>query len=108
MFCEVSAELILTPFFFFSLYVPSENDNVNNAYDEFEERQKNNEIISFAAEEGIEKDSVEEKLAEYEFSGSMKREELVKIFKGEGLKERVRRADLLEKFIKEIVEKYSK
>ena len=95
---------------FLNKVVPTldENDNVNNAYDEFEERQKNNEIISFAAEEGIEKDSVEEKLAEYEFSGSMKREELVKIFKGEGLKERVRRADLLEKFIKEIVEKYSK
>lgn len=94
---------------FLNKVVPTldENDNVNNAYDEFEERQKNNEIISFAAEEGIEKDSVEEKLAEYEFSGSMKREELVKIFKGEGLKERVRRADLLEKFIKEIVEKYS-
>ena len=94
---------------FLNKVVPTlnENDNVNNAYDEFEERQKNNEIISFAAEEGIEKDSVEEKLAEYEFSGSIKREELVKIFKGEGLKERVRRADLLEKFIKEIVEKYS-
>ena len=94
---------------FLNKVVPTldENDNVNNAYDEFEERQKNNEIISFAAEEGIEKDSVEEKLAEYEFSGSMERGELVKIFKGEGLKERVRRADLLEKFIKEIVEKYS-
>ena len=94
---------------FLNKVVPTldENDNVNNAYDEFEERQKNNEIISFAAEEGIEKDSVEEKLAEYEFSGNLKREELVKIFKGEGLKERVRRADLLEKFIKEIVEKYS-
>ena len=94
---------------FLNKVVPTlnENDNVNNAYDEFEERQKNNEIISFATEEDIEKDSIEEKLAEYEFSGSMKREELVKIFKGEGLKERVRRADLLEKFIKEIVEKYS-
>ena len=95
---------------FLNKVVPTlnENDNVNNAYDEFEERQKNNEIISFATEEDIEKDSIEEKLAEYEFSGSIKREELVKIFKGEGLKERVRRADLLEKFIKEIVEKYSK
>ena len=94
---------------FLNKVVPTlnENDNVNNAYDEFEERQKNNEIISFATEEDIEKDSIEEKLAEYEFSGSIKREELVKIFKGEGLKERVRRADLLEKFIKEIVEKYS-
>ena len=94
---------------FLNKVVPTldENDNVNNAYDEIEERQKNNEIISFATEEYIEKDSIEEKLAEYEFSGSMKREELVKIFKGEGLKERVRRADLLEKFIKEIVEKYS-
>ena len=93
---------------FLNKVVPTlnENDNVNNAYDEFEERQKNNEIISFATEEDIEKDSIEEKLAEYEFSGSIKREELVKIFKG-GLKERVRRADLLEKFIKEIVEKYS-
>ena len=62
---------------FLNKVVPTlnENDNVNNAYDEFEERQKNNEIISFATEEDIEKDSIEEKLAEYEFSGSIKREE---------------------------------
>ena len=42
---------------FLNKVVPTlnENDNVNNAYDEFEERQKNNEIISFATEEDIEK-----------------------------------------------------
>ena len=63
--------------------------------------------ISFASEEGIEKDSVEEKLAEYEFSGNLKRDEMLAIFDGESFKEKKRKANLLEDFIKSTVDKYS-
>ena len=85
----------------------NESDSVDNAYDEFEEKQRNKEIISFASEEGIEKDSVEEKLAEYEFSGNLKRDEMLAIFDGESFKEKKRKANLLEDFIKSTVDKYS-
>ena len=68
---------------------------------------RNKEIISFASEEGIEKDSVEEKLAEYEFSGNLKRDEMLAIFDGESFKEKKRKANLLEDFIKSTVDKYS-
>ena len=85
----------------------NENDSIENEYDKFEEVQKNNEIIYFAKEEGIDTNEVEEQLAEYEFSGNLKRGEILGIFKGFSILEKQRKANNLEKFIKSTVDKYS-
>lgn len=86
------------------------NDNIDFEYMKFEENKRLEEVSHFAYEIGLSEEFIKESVAEYEYSGIVKREEISNEVK-EKLKpkflERKNKIDKIQSFIYEYTEKYN-
>ena len=83
----------------------SKEDSIDEAYNEFENNQRKKDIYNFSQEVGVEEDIIKEHVAEYEYSGIVKHEELSDIINAPLLKKR-KLVKVIKDFIIKHVEKY--
>lgn len=83
----------------------TKEDSIDEAYNEFENNQRKEDIYNFSNEIGIDAEIIKEHVAEYEYSGIVKNEELSDIITAPLLKKR-KLVKQVKDFIIEHVEKY--
>ena len=84
----------------------SPDDNVDDAFAEYEENVRKDEIKEFSYEVGVTEDFVKENIAEYEYSGIINHSELSNNVKG-GLLVKRKKIKRIKDFIIGNVRKYS-
>lgn len=85
----------------------TKDDNIDNIYNEFEDKVRNREIVEFAKEKDIDVDVLKEEISEYEFTGVADRERISNKIKKPYLEKRQLVKDIID-FIRENVLKYQR
>lgn len=83
----------------------SKEDSIDEAYNEFENNQRKEDIYNFSQEVGVDAEVIKEHVAEYEYSGIVKHEELSDIINAPLLKKR-KLVKVIKDFIMKHVQKY--
>jgi type I restriction enzyme R subunit len=83
----------------------SKEDSIDEAYNEFENKQRKEDIYNFSQEVGVAEDIIKEHVAEYEYSGIVKQDELSDIINAPLLKKR-KLVKVIKDFIIKHVQKY--